>query len=223
MNKMNKGIQLPNSMRLVFAVLLLFGAVGLGGCISYTTGHTATPVEDGRGEIGGGLGYSGMSRADGEPMQHMPQFEFSGRYGVSESVDVGGETFLLIAEPFAVGAGADVNVALVNSEEFAFSVNPAVTVSPYVTVGGIYGTALVNLLVDAVKTDGFTLTAGLKPGAFYNARFGEDFRAFPALGGTLGAKIWASDTVAFTPWLDVMGSTSSRFYVTGMVGLRYKL
>jgi hypothetical protein len=197
------------------------------GCFSYTTGHTATPVEKGRGNISARAGYTGVTSSGDVPGGNVPYFEFAGRYGISDNVGIG-------AKLYPIGVGLDLNVAAVNSESFALSINPAFS---FVTTGSIggqgsatYGTALANVLTDVVKTENFILTLGLKPGilyAFSNVSGITGQGVNFALGGTIGAKIWASDSFAIMPWIDVLSPVGagpgSRVLFTGMIGATYKI
>ena len=154
-------------MQLCALFVLLVGMFGFSGCASYSTAHTATPIEKGQVETSVRASYYGLQAGSGNTgalRGGLPSFEFAGRYGVSKNVDVG-------AKVFPIGIGLDANIAVINQEAFAFSVNPAVS---YVSIGnaggtgGGYGMAFTNLLADVVKTENFTLTTGLKPGLFYS-------------------------------------------------------
>lgn len=216
-------------MKLCAGLVLLLGLAGFSGCASYSTAHTATPIEKGQVETSVRASYYGLNAgAGGQGVLRggLPSFEFAGRYGVSKNVDVG-------AKVFPVGVGLDANIAVINQEAFAFSVNPAVSYVGLGSAGGNgagYGMAFTNLLADVVKTESFTLTTGLKPGLFYaygsaQGQFGGSARF--GLGGTLGAKIWASDNLAFTPWIDVVApvgmQNSSLIFYNGMLGVNIAL
>ena len=215
--------------RLLAGLFLLFGLALFSGCASYSTAHTATPIEKGQVETSVRASYYGLqtgSSSTGTLRGGLPSFEFAGRYGISKNVDVG-------AKVFPVGIGVDANIAVINQEAFAFSVNPAVS---YVGLGSAqgtgagYGMAFTNLLADVVKTESFTLTTGLKPGLFYaygsaQGQFGGAARF--GLGGTLGAKIWAGENIAFTPWVDVVApvgvQNGSLIFYNGMLGVNIAL
>lgn len=174
-------------------------------CVGSTTYHTATPIEEGTIEIGVMPGLYGVV-ADGTSAT-LPNLEFGIRTGLTENMDLG-------VKINGLTLTTDLNIAVINEPTFAFSVDPALTVF-YFGAGDasfLWTFATLGLLADVVKTPGFTLTAGLKPGFVYISVSGEDEdneeisaagNGF-TVGATIGAKFKLSKNFALMPSLDVL-------------------
>jgi len=179
----------------------------LAGCPSFTTLHTATPVEKGTAEVTGAAGVLGAngdffaaavpggdtsgSTNIGGAIPYIG--EVHGRYGVSENLGLG-------AKLSSYGMfGIDANIAPINTDAFALSINPAVTLIP--AGFATYGNTEANILFDVVKTESTTFTLGAKPGGIWATGGGEGGFS-PYVGGTAGVKFWVNDRVAISPWFD---------------------
>lgn len=197
------------------------------GCFSYSTLHTATPTEEGSAKIKGSTGAFRMDFGSVSPNQGggsqrlsgtLPTFEFHGRYGLGNNMDIGGKIY-------PIGAGLDFNYAFLNDSNIAVSVNPAVN---FLTLGGggsagIFGTAMLNVLADVVKTDMFTLTVGAKPGTIYAAGGGGSTAA-PFVGGTAGATLMLGDNFGLQPWFDGIYETrGGTFWWTALLGFTFEV
>lgn len=205
------------------------------GCVSFSTLHTATPVEEekiefkgttgaiginaGQTEVGGG---GGGSAATINQRGTWPTLELHARYGLGNNMGIGGRLF-----PF--GGGIDFNYAFLNTPNFAVSVNPAVSMvaGGIGGVGAALGTGFLNVLADVVKTDMFTLTLGAKPGTLFGfgtGAAGGGGGASPVLGGTGGVSLNLGENFAIQPWFDGMYNfESSTFWWTGMIGFSFGL
>lgn len=221
-------------MKRLLPVCLAIAALLFTGCPSFGTMHTATPVEQGAVELGGSAGVGSLGGAISTGVgsdsasasvifPYPPQFDI--RYGVSDHVGIGGALGLYGS------LAADVNLAPINTSNFALSFNPTVSLIPF---GGAYGSSHVNILADVVKSDAATLTIGAKPGGFYGSYGGTGSGPgptsgfLPYMGGTAGVKINASDTVALYPWFDGVylldtGPDVSAFTWSLFLGVRAKL
>jgi hypothetical protein len=219
-------------MKRLYPLLLAATALIITGCPSFTTLHTATPVEKGTAEITGAAGLSGASgnffnalgaaNTDGGVNFNgaLPYIgEIHGRYGVSDNLGIGGRV-----SSFGM-FGVDANIAPVNTDAFAFSLNPAVTVVPL----GLftYGTVEGNALVDIVKSDSVTVTMGAKGGGIW-ATAADSSGITPYVGPTVGAEFWVNKRVAIAPWFDGVWLTdtlgnSNVFTYFAMLGIKAKV
>ncbi|MFW5966516.1 MAG: hypothetical protein ACOCV2_03305 [Persicimonas sp.] len=187
-------------MRRIWSFFIL--AVGLllftTGCPSFSTLHTATPVEEGETEMTLSASYLGMGASDAETGDSVnfsvPTFEVAGRHGLSPDLDVG-------AKIYPIGMGVDVNYAFLNEPNFALSANPYVGLTRAGNAG--YGFALLNLLADVAKTESVSATLGLKPGVLYGFG-GGSASASPVVGGMAGVKLGLSDSFSIMPNVDVL-------------------
>lgn len=167
-----------NKAAIALCLLLLIGP----GCATLNTGHTATPVEAGEGDISADVGMIGFWRdfdsdnqrprravaAPGPEWIALPNMGGGARFGVTENSDFGVRAeiawpLLVLAvsddEQGWIGGTFDYNYAFVNRDHMAISVNPTlITQRP----GGMIGFG--NVLVDVIKTEDTTVTFGLKPG-----------------------------------------------------------
>jgi hypothetical protein len=217
-------------MKRLYPLLLAATALIITGCPSFTTLHTATPVEKGTAEVTGAAGLLGArgnffgsiggSTQDVNIGGVLPYIgEIHGRYGVSDNLGIGGRisTYGMI--------GFDANIAPINTDAFALSLNPAVTVVP---LGAItYGTVEGNALVDIVKTESVTLTLGAKGGGIWGTA-GDNAGITPYLGPTAGAEFWVNKRVAVAPWFDGVWLTdtlgnSNTFVYFAMLGIKAKV
>ncbi len=182
----------------LIAAIALFVA---SGCISYSTLHTATPVEEGQTEGAVSGSFYGLS-VDGDALA-VPNTEVAVRYGVTEQSDIGFKVF-------PVGMAFDYNHALVLEEDFALSVNPYLSATHIGSSEGsvTYGVALANVLADVVRSDSATLTLGLKPGLVYalgSANDGDFESATGAvIGGMAGVRLDMSATMTVMPSIDII-------------------
>lgn len=125
---------------------------------AHSTYHTATPIQVGKNQLGafGGAGY--VSKTPGvfgsdemggdERGRAYPSFDLTYRRGLSSWSDIGiqvGTSLLRV----------DYNIALVNLENFALSINPQFDAQLRFAVG---------LYADVLKTPNATLTLNVTPG-----------------------------------------------------------
>lgn len=184
--------------------LLLSLAAFLSACLGNTTYHTATPIPEGTIEIGVMPGvYGGI--ADGSTVT-IPNLEFGLRTGLAENMDLG-------VRINGITLTTDLNIAVINDPGFALSINPSFSVL-YLGLGDasfLWTFTTVGLLADVIKTEGFTLMTGLKPGFIYlsgSVDDGEDdvsasINGF-SMGLTVGAKFRLTKNFALMPNVDVM-------------------
>lgn len=208
-------------MRRIWSFFIL--AVGLlfftTGCPSFSTLHTATPVDEGETEMTLSASYLGAaaSTGSGDSLNlSVPTFEIAGRHGLSPQLDVG-------AKLYPIGGAFDVNYAVLNEPNFAFSVNPYLGLTRAGSAG--YGFALLNLLADVAKAESVTATLGLKPGVSYSFGGGAAGAA-PVIGGMAGIKLGLSDSFSMMPNVDVlfpMGDTGpfNTFLYTGGIAFNF--
>lgn len=193
-------------MRFLRLIGLLWLSAWLTACVGSTTYHTATPIEEGTIEIGVMPGVYGVSAGDAGSVT-LPNVEFGIRTGLTENMDLG-------VKINGLTLTTDLNIAVINNPTFAFSVDPALTIF-YFGAGEasfLWTFATLGLLADVVKTPGFTLTAGLKPGFVYLSASGEDEdneeisaagNGF-TVGATVGAKFKLTKSFALMPSVDVL-------------------
>ncbi|MFP4601054.1 MAG: hypothetical protein ACLFVJ_22590 [Persicimonas sp.] len=181
---------------LLIAVALAFGS----GCFSYSTLHTAKPVEQGKTEMTLAPGYFGGGVSN-EASGDIPTAEFAARHGLTPDLDVG-------AKVFPVGVAFDANYAFINTPDFAVSANPYVSVTRLSSGTGsvTWGFALLNILADVVSTDMATVTVGAKPGFLYGFGSGDTAGSSTGawMGGMAGVKLHLTDTFALMPNFDIM-------------------
>ena len=197
-------------------VAVVFGLFS-SGCPSMSTLHTATPTPQGKFDLKFAASYLGLA-IGGVDINAPAQPEVHGRIGISDNFGLGFKAYL-------GGLGVDGNIAAVNNESFAFSIDPALS---FVKLPGVfYGITNINLLADVVKADGFTLTVGAKPGMTFatasNVGGGTQFGA----GGTLGVTYMVSESFGLQGWFDSMylfnNTVTSPFWYTGTVGVNLRL
>ena len=213
--------------RIVIGLMLL--AVGFmgAGCVSYTTLHTATPVETGETELGGSIGFygagtnvgavvGGTDNDTGAGAAGIPYNEYEVRFGAAPNLDIGVKSNLM-------GIGLDFNYALVNDSAFAFSLDPGVYFNG---VGILWGHGFVNLLADVLKTERVTFSVGAKPGYWFAASAGATSPGFYA-GGTATLRLDLNDKLALTPGFDIVYPLQNNQYnfafYTISVGGKFKL
>ena len=206
---------------LVIAAAMFFAT----GCISYSTLHTATPVETGETELGASVGfwgatasiaaYQGENAPEASGGAGVPINEYDVRFGAAENLDIGLKTNFM-------GLGLDFNYAIVNSPSFAFSVNPGVFQNGF---GILWGAGYLNVLADVLKTDTATFSLGLKPGYWYSLGGADGFGAF--VGGTTTLRLDLTDKLALTPGVDVIypleNNTANVTLITAQIGGKFKL
>jgi hypothetical protein len=201
--------------------IALFVLLAGTGCLSYTTVHTATPLEQGEASFKGAGGYQSYALPNFDDSAsasiNVPATEFHGRVGLGNNMDLGAKLFFF-------GGGVDLNYAPINTSNFALSVNPAIAYSQISSGSGQstsevgWGTGVVNVLADVVKTDAFTFTVGAKPGLVY-LRADNDSITTPALGGTAGLEFRVNDNFTIQPWVDSLYNfETDTMLVTGLVG-----
>jgi len=184
--------------------LLLSLAGFLSACIGSTTYHTATPIPEGTIEIGVMPGVYGVA-TDGGSIT-VPNLEFGLRTGLTENMDLG-------VRINGITLTTDLNIAVINDPGFALSINPAISIL-YLGLGDasfLWTFTTVGILADVVKTEGFTLMTGLKPGFIYlsgSVDDGDDDVSASVngftMGLTVGAKFRLTKNFALMPNVDVM-------------------
>lgn len=196
----------------VAAAALLFGS----GCFSYSTLHTAKPVEQGRTQITLAPAYIGIgvdnTEGGADSTFELPTAEIAGRHGLTKDLDVGAKIY-----PF--GVAFDVNYAFINQSNFAASVNPYLSITRFSAsddssdASFTWGTALLNVLFDVVSTEQLTLTLGLKPGFLYAIGSSEETNAdsFGVIGAMAGLQIKLTDTFGLMPNFDVLTPMNDNF------------
>jgi len=109
--------------RFVRLTWLLVTGLLAGGCIGSTTYHTATPIPQDELEIGVMPGIYGITVDEGNETESivLPMVGFGLRTGVAENMDFG-------VRVNGVTVTADLNIAVVNEPNFAFSIDPAATI-----------------------------------------------------------------------------------------------
>lgn len=182
-----------------YIFLVVIALVLSSGCISYSTLHTAAPVEAGETKTTLGASYYG-GEFDGDSVE-IPYTEVAVRYGVSDESDLG---FKL----FPVGFAFDYNHAVLQDDALTLSVNPYLSVTRLSSSEGslTYGIALANILADVVQADAITVTLGLKPGVLYGIGGGEgiDTATGGVIGGMAGVGVKLSEGLTVMPNVDVI-------------------
>jgi hypothetical protein len=203
----------------------LFAMLAGTGCLSYSSVHTATPLEKGEVSVKGAGGYQSyevpFSNDPSTDNFNVPATEFHGRVGLGNNMEIGGKLYFF-------GGGLDFNYAPINTADFALSLNPAVAYSTVTFGGGPdtssvgWGTGVVNILADVVKTENVTFTVGAKPGAIH-IRVDEDSITTPALGGTAGFEFRVGDRITIQPWFDSLYNfDTDTFFFNGLLGFGAK-
>ncbi len=174
------------------------------GCIGSTTYHTATPIEKGELEIGVMPGVYGVTSDAGSVV--LPQVGFGLRTGVADNMDFG-------VRINGVTVTTDLNIALVNETDFAFSIDPALTAFFFSVGDGslLWIFAEVGLLADVIKNDAMTMTLGLKPGYTYVSVGAESENEEVTASGdgftvglTAGLKFKVTESLSIMPSVDVL-------------------
>ena len=174
--------------------LVLLVSLLTPGCFSYTTMHTAETVGSGETEVafGGGV-LGGVNGVDGEDKLDNESIGALGaRYGLSDRVGFG-------LRLNGMGIAGDLNIALVQNSNFAFSVDPEIAAVFQQSHALQDGTLLtpkvahhlagsVKLLADIVKTKFVDLTVGVEPGFMYATDINFVGKTGPFLGGSLGMR-----------------------------------
>lgn len=186
-------------MRSIFALL---GLLVLTACPSFTTMHTARPIEPGTNEIGINTVAIGIVPEGGGNAATVPNIEVQLRHGINENMDFG------VKYSFPLTITADLNIALINTGDFALSLDPQI--SPiYFTLEGttfflMY--AFLPVIIDVVSTDTFVLSINVKGGLTYGSISGSatsnDFAISGTsylAGGGVGFKIILGENFALMP------------------------
>jgi hypothetical protein len=169
--------------------LLSIAAISLSmwGCPSFTTFHTAAPIEAGTTESSLGLNYVGTSDSS------IPNAEFQWRMGIDERSDFG------VKYTFPFTPTFDYNYMFLKNDSLALSVDP--TISPiYIGFGDesndsslliIYG--FLPILADVYSTESATITVAFKPGfvrgSASNNSGDSESEVNMLIGGSVGAKL----------------------------------
>lgn len=212
------------------SVCILMGA-GTTGCVSYSTLHTAKPLEEGRVQITLSPNAYGIVLRDDQDATSrvLPTAEIAVRVGIAENMDVG-------TGVFPMGGAVDLNYAIINEPGLVLSLNPYISITHLNDDFGAtstnsaitYGVALFNILADLVTSDIFTLTVGVKPGILYGVGYAEDFKmATGAVAGALaGLTIRLGDDISLMPAVDLLMPVQDFGEVllyTGSVALNFGL
>ncbi len=187
--------------------LFLLGAAlaFASGCTSLSTLHTARPITAGTTQIG--INAAGWGAAGSGTHVTLPTFELQVRHGLSDMLDLG-------VKVYPIGVGADVNVALINTENFALSLDPGASAIYFgANNDSIFvGTFWLPVLADVVSTDVLTLTVGPKFGFMYASATVSDTSSNSSasavgtgwlLGGMAGLKFQFTERFGMMPELDV--------------------
>ncbi|MGM0559410.1 MAG: hypothetical protein ACQEVA_23705 [Myxococcota bacterium] len=182
------------------------------GCYSLSTLHTATPVEKGEVAVTVAPTVVGATDQNDEPAIGL-DVELMARYGIVDDVDFGIKSG--VQRPsFAF----DINMALVNNDRFAFSVDPYFSIgsrpignsgislgAEEESSGGVVGLALLNLLFDTKSADWATFTVGAKSGFLAGSSDApaEDITGF-ALGCVALIELYVTDTFSIVPTADIL-------------------
>ncbi|MGM0559370.1 MAG: hypothetical protein ACQEVA_23505 [Myxococcota bacterium] len=214
-------------MKRLLCLLLFALLLPLSGCFSYSTLHTATPVEKGKVEVNLAPGVFGIGDSASGSSVTLPTTEIAGRYGVTDDFDFGIKLFFL-------GTAFDFNYAIVNEEKVAFSVDPYISISQLsgtlandTTTNLIYGVTSLNLLLDLKPSDMVTFTIGAKPGWLYalgNVNGDVDLGTGFAAGGMAGIELRVNENFAIMPSADVLVpimDESSGLLYSGSVGFKF--
>ncbi len=175
----------------------------LTACPSFTTMHTARPIEPGTNEIGINAVAIGILPEEG-PGATLPNVEFQLRHGINENMDFG------VKYSFPLTITADLNFAIINTGDFALSLDPQI--SPiYFKAGDVaffLMYAYLPVIVDVITTDTFVLSVNAKGGLTYGSISGEDQASdndFAVsgvsyqVGGGVGFKIMLGESFALMP------------------------
>ncbi len=142
-----------NGKRLALLGILPF----LTAC--YGTYHTATPIPKGNFELVAAPGV--LMGFSSDRLNPVPNLELGVRYGVNDHLDIGALSTIF-------GGALDLNVAIINEESFAFSINPAFAV---IRIPAIFNSdptfaslGSIGLLADVLKSESVIVTLGVKPG-----------------------------------------------------------
>lgn len=186
---------------------------GISGCMSTVPMHTAEPVPTGETDIAVAVG------AHLEQSTHVPtvtpfvesiypEVSLHVRRGLRGPVAVGGRISSVNLPP---GGGVDLNWAVVDRPKVAVAINPTVLFgwAHLQDVSELFGAGLafqtlgtVNLLVDAIRRERFTLTVAAKPGYFHS--FG-DSGSGVAFGVSVMAEVQTRAWFRLQPFVDVTG------------------
>ena len=220
--------------RLTVGLLFILVAFAGSGCISYSTLHTATPLETGETEIGSSIGFygaaasvpafnTGGSSSDTDTSTSptsgslsLPYNEYDVRFGAAPNFDIGLKTNFY-------GLGMDFNYALVNDSSFAFSIDPGIFMTGW---GVIWGTGYVNFLADVLKTERVTFSVGAKPGYWFSVTNTVGNPGF-YVGGTATLRLDINDKLALTPGFDLIypleNNNFNTAFFTAQIGGKFKL
>lgn len=190
--------------RRVQGLLLLAAASLLTACPSLTTLHTARPIEPGRTQVAGAVGVYGFDDPQGGG--HIGLLEGEIRYGFDERLDGG-----LRITGFSMYQ-ADLNAALILSDDFVLSVDPTISTLPLGSFGITY--LWLPVLADVINTEDLTLTLAFKTGKLFVASLDPSNRIGVQASGTLigfgaGLKIRIWDRFALMPEFNIVSPRSS--------------
>jgi hypothetical protein len=73
----------------VFSIFILAISLTFSGCFSFTNFQTARTVGKDKTELGFSINALGFSEIDSSAFIRIPTFEFGGKYGITENIDVG--------------------------------------------------------------------------------------------------------------------------------------
>ncbi len=188
-------------------VLLASGALG---CASLSTLHTAKPVPTGETRLTGAGSWQSFAIRDentADPNDYQaitfPSAEMQMRYGITDFMDVGFKLSMPLS--FAV----DLNLAVVNREHFAVSIDPSV--SPFYFGSGDNAAwsvwAFAPVLVDVISAGPVTLTLSGKYAVWYigsTDESGSESTTSQWAGGGALLKLRVGERFAIMPEINVL-------------------
>ncbi|MFQ5505332.1 MAG: hypothetical protein ACE5F1_11115, partial [Planctomycetota bacterium] len=138
--------------RRVQGLLLLAAASLLTACPSLTTLHTARPIEPGRTQVAGAVGVYGFDDPQGGG--HIGLLEGEIRYGFDERLDGG-----LRITGFSMYQ-ADLNAALILSDDFVLSVDPTISTLPLGILMALAATRFMGVNANIMSLGGIAIAIG---------------------------------------------------------------
>lgn len=176
-------------LRLLFIVLV--GAQA-AACPSVSLQHTARPVPVGERALSGAIGVYSFHDEDGEAGS-LPLIEVHGRMGLTDRMDGG----LKIAALSMVHA--DLNYALILTDDFVLSIDPTVAVLP--VTSSLVSYLWLPVLADVVTTDDLTLTLSARYGYLSVDDIGDNDLGINGSTGLYGAGIGLRYRISERLWL----------------------
>lgn len=180
-------------------VILVAVALGISGCLNTASYHTAQPVEEGATEAAVALEATTSTGDDALEGTVVTQPRLNVRRGLSEELDLG-----FTAGTF--GFAADLNYQIWRDDNLAVSLSPYQGVAWARGFGEDYDdidaesqlrlTTLLGVHGNVELSDAAVLTAGMKPGFFYQSHQGfgltglseSDTQFNPLIGVSLGLR-----------------------------------